>query len=351
MKVIWSRNVNDALVKGVQLLKEGGRPQPSRAGGTLEYPEPVCTVYERPLERVLFDPVRDANPFFHLMEALWMLAGRRDVAWLARFNQRMATYSDDGVVFNAAYGFRWREQFQLAAAHGGKFGDQLTAIVRLLRSDPDSRRAVLQIWDAEADLGVPSKDLACNTQAMFKIRGGRLSITVSNRSNDIIWGCYGANAVQFSMLLEYMAARIGVETGQYRQVSDSFHAYDEVWPKISGIAERYDGDPYIRGEVSVYPLIAAADAFDADLKRWFDDPPDRLSFEQWDREARQDAWRNPYFIRVATPIYNAWFAYKRKDREAATKWLDRCGATDWRRAAREWLERRRLRRIEQDART
>jgi Thymidylate synthase len=340
MKVIHARNVNDAVVKGAQLLKEGGQAQPSRAGGTLEYPEPVCTVYERPLERVLFDPVRDANPFFHLMEALWMLAGRKDVAWLVRFNQRMATFSDDGIAFNAAYGYRWREQFDLEAAHGEKFRDQLSTIVRLLRADPDSRRAVLQIWDAEADLGVSSKDLACNTQAMFKVRRGRLNMTVSNRSNDIIWGCYGANAVQFSMLLEYMAARIGVEPGHYRQVSDSFHAYDDTWPKISGIAERYHGDPYIRGEASVYPLVAAPEGFDADMKRWFDNPPDRLGLEQCDEEARRGAWRNPYFIRVATPIYNGWFAYKRKDHEAAMQWLDRCAATDWRRAAREWLQRR-----------
>jgi thymidylate synthase len=342
VKVIYARNVNDALVRGVQLMKEGGRSQSSRAGGTLEYPEPVCTVYERPLERVLFDPVRDANPFFHLMEALWMLAGRRDVAWLVHFNQRMATYSDDGVAFNAAYGYRWREQFQLTAASGEKLTDQLSAIIRLLRADPDSRRAVLQIWDAEADLGVPSKDIACNTQAMFKVRGGRLNMTVSNRSNDIVWGCYGANAVQFSMLLEYMAARIGVEPGHYRQVSDSYHAYDDTWPKVSGIVDRYNGDPYERGEVSIHPLVAAAESFDTELMHWFENAPDGLSLDQWDRAAAQAKWRNPYFIRVATPIHNSWFAYKRKDREAANQWLDRCTAPDWQRAAREWLQRRQM---------
>lgn len=335
MKVIYSRNVNDAVVKGAQLLKEGGQSQDSRAGGTLEYPEPVCTVYERPLERVLFDPVRDANPFFHLMEALWMLAGRNDVAWLARFNQRMATYSDDGVVFNAAYGYRWRQQFNLA--NGST--DQLSAIVKLLRADRDSRRAVLQIWDAKADLGVASKDLACNTQAMFKVRGGRLNMTVSNRSNDIVWGCYGANAVHFSVLLEYMAARIGVEPGQYRQISDSFHAYHDTWSKISDIAQRFNGDPYTRGDASVYPLAARPDSFDAELTRWLESTPEQLSFEDWEREV-EAKWQNPYFMRVATPVHNSWFAYKRKDREAASRWLDRCAATDWQRAAREWLQRR-----------
>jgi thymidylate synthase len=339
MKVIQARNVNDAVVGGAQLLKEGGQAQHSRAGGTLEYPEPVCTMYERPLERVLFDPIRDANPFFHLMEALWMLAGRRDVAWLVRFNQRMATYSDDGAIFNAAYGYRWRRQFALKT-DGEEPSDQLDAIIRMLRADPDSRRAVLQIWDAEADLGVPSKDIACNTQAMFKVRGGRLNMTVCNRSNDIVWGCYGANAVQFSMLLEYMAARIGIEPGIYRQVSDSFHAYDDTWPKISGIAERFTGDPYARGEVSVHPLVAAPDSFDAELTRWMDSAPDELDFERWEREADQATWRNSYFMRVATPIHNSWCAYKSKDHETANQWLDRCAATDWQRAAREWLRRR-----------
>jgi thymidylate synthase len=340
MKVIYARNVNDAVVKGAQLMKEGGLSQDSRAGGTLEYPEPVCTVYERPTERVLFDAVRDANPFFHLMEALWMLAGRRDVAWLSRFNTRMAEYSDDGVVFNAAYGYRWRQQFELKPTSSDATSDQLSVIVRMLRSDPNSRRAVLQIWDAEADLGVNSKDLACNTQAMFKVRGGRLNMTISNRSNDIVWGCYGANAVQFSMLLEYMAARVGVEPGTYRQVSDSYHAYHDTWPKISDIAARFRGDPYVQGEVSVYPLVADPEQFDAELLRWFDNPPDDLSFAKWEAEAGQ--WRNPYFIRVATPVHNSWLAYKRKDREAAGQWLDRCAATDWQRAGREWLQRRSL---------
>jgi thymidylate synthase len=340
MEVVRARNVNDALVKGVQLLQAGGHKQDSRAGGTIEYPEPVCTVYERPLERVIFDPVRDANPFFHLMEALWMLAGRKDVNWLVRFNKRMATYSDDGKIFNAAYGYRWRKQFELAAAHGESFKDQLSTIVKMLRADPDSRRAILQIWDAEADLGVDSKDIACNAMAMFKVRDNRLNITVANRSNDIIWGCYGANAVQFSILLEYMAAQIGVKSGQYRQVSDSYHAYNDTWPKVSGIVERTREDPYTLGEVAVYPLVADPDSFDMELERWFEAPPDRLDFATWEDEVNGKTWKNPFFIEVATPVYNAWFCYKQKARDEAREWVGRCAASDWQRATTEWLERR-----------
>lgn len=337
MRVIAARNVNDALVSGVALMKAGALKQASRAGDTLEYPEPVCTVYERPLERVLFDQVRDANPFFHLLEALWMLAGRNDVAWLARFNKRMATYSDDGVTFNAAYGYRWRQQFQLQAANGAPATDQLPIIAELLRRDPDTRRAVLQIWDAEADLGVPSKDLACNTQAMFKVRDGKLNMLVTNRSNDMIWGCYGANAVHFSFLLEYVAGQVGVPAGFYRQMSDSFHAYTETWPKVSDIADRYEGDPYAKGEVSVYPLVSDAGSFDAELERWMASAPEKLSLAE---AGAQQGWRNAYFPHVATPVHNAWFAYKAKNYALANEWLQLCAATDWARACREWLMRR-----------
>jgi hypothetical protein len=51
------------------------KPQGSRAGDVLVAPHPVMSVTSIPTERVLFDPARDANPFFHLFESLWMLAG------------------------------------------------------------------------------------------------------------------------------------------------------------------------------------------------------------------------------------------------------------------------------------
>jgi hypothetical protein len=54
--------------------------------------------------------MRDANPFFHVMETLWMLAGRNDLPWLVRFNKRFASYSDDGGNTQpGAYGYQMAE--------------------------------------------------------------------------------------------------------------------------------------------------------------------------------------------------------------------------------------------------
>src|SRR4051812_24359480 len=106
------RNVAHALTIGINAMQwPEVRNVSPRGSPTLEYPEPVITHYARPLERVLFSPDRDANPFFHFFEALWMLAGRDDVEFLAALLPRMQEFSDDGVRLAGAYGYRWKKMW------------------------------------------------------------------------------------------------------------------------------------------------------------------------------------------------------------------------------------------------
>src|SRR5437667_129280 len=130
-------NVNQCLSECLQWLLAAGVEENSRNGPVLVSPEPVMVTYTRPQERVLFSPLRDANPFFHLMEALWMLAGRNDVEWPAYFASNMRNYSDDGKIFHGAYGYRWRKAMSF---------DQLALIARELKANSESRRCVLQMW-------------------------------------------------------------------------------------------------------------------------------------------------------------------------------------------------------------
>ena len=111
MQSIHARNVSEALYLAKQALEVNGVEVQTRNGAALEFPTPVMTTYTDSRERVLFYPQRDANPYFHFMESLWMLAGRNDVEWISQFNGRINTYSDDGEHFHGAYGFRWREWF------------------------------------------------------------------------------------------------------------------------------------------------------------------------------------------------------------------------------------------------
>lgn len=244
MKVLQVRNVNEALPRAVQLLLAHGVPRGSRYGDVIQAPFSVTTVYEKPCERVLFSPERDANPFFHFYEMLWMVAGRNDVAGVARYAKRMATFSDNGQTFHGAYGHRWLYAF-------GE--DQLEVIIQALQKDPTDRRCVLQMWDTRLDLGQKGKDFPCNTLATFQMdHNGALHMVVFCRSNDIVWGAYGANAVHFAFLLEYMARFIGASVGTYAQVSVNWHAYVDVFKTVAELRPdrmNHVYDPYTDGGV------------------------------------------------------------------------------------------------------
>ena len=248
MHVIRVRNVHQALPEALRLLDEEGISRDSRDGSVkVIEPGPVITTYSHPRERVIFWPQRDANPALHLYEALWMLAGRNDMKPLLRYTKQFLMYSDDGKTLHGAYGDRWRRAF-------GR--DQLQVIADRLRDDPNDRRCVLQTWDAHLDLNRDGKDVPCNVMITFqRSSAGRLNMVVFNRSNDIIWGAYGANAVHLSMLQEYMAILIGCTMGTYTQVSVNWHAYEGVleelkdMPRAGFLYSRMPIDPYSNGEV------------------------------------------------------------------------------------------------------
>jgi thymidylate synthase len=425
-----ARNVNDAFTHMVRGIYSGKIPtdrRPSRYGDTLTIPEPVTITYARPRERVLFNPARDCNPFFHVYEALWMLAGRNDVAPVAYYTERMREFSDDGETLNGAYGRRWRNapaSYRITPTvdppgsflHERDFVDQLDVLTAHLISVPESRRAVLVMWNVEDDLlkvggGIcptcrgewteekakeldeapppatcpncsgdvlrpylpapGSKDVCCNLAARFHLRIGEatfkqlepglmvstaaigevpryLDMTVFNRSNDLTWGALGANAVHFSFLLEYMAARVGAEVGVYNQISDDMHVYvapgrwePEKWltdedprqrdmwspPRVS-----YDG-------MSLVPLVRDPEAFDREVQKFVED---HSSGAALDRPAGN--YTEPFLRDVAEPMCNAFHMYKKEALNAAVFSAKEVRADDWRIAATAWLHRRAERR-------
>ena len=57
----------------------------SRNGDVWSIPDLSLITLHKPHRRILHNKDRDANPFFHLMEALWMWAGRNDAKFLSQF--------------------------------------------------------------------------------------------------------------------------------------------------------------------------------------------------------------------------------------------------------------------------
>jgi thymidylate synthase len=363
MHVIQAENVNDAWARAVPLLLHLGKRERSRAGDVLVTPTPVTTVYAYPRERVLWDPVRDANPFFHLFEALWMLAGREDTEFLSRFVRDFGErFGESDGRLHGAYGRRWRTALGF---------DQLDYVVNKLRRDPTTRQCVIQMWDADGDtLGGSDdlrgdwKDRPCNTHVYLRVReelaavvdlgSGNvryLDMTVCCRSNDIVWGAYGANAVHFSMLLEYLAARCRMRVGRLYQISNNWHAYEDVLRPYVDATEDVGRSPDLYSEF----LIKRA----ARVVEMVKDP------EQWDRDLRcfmewceteepdeqpQEYPSNPWFHEVAEPMFVAHMRHRAGLLEEAQEVLDFMVRSpdgvpcDWSLAGQKWIGRRLARR-------
>lgn len=336
MWVFNVKNVNRALLSALQTMyqhPDNMRTISVRGHEVIEFKMPIVTVYRNPWECVLTNSVRDANPFFHLMEAIWMLAGRNDVAFLELFNKNMKQFSDDGVILHGAYGSRWH-------AYG-----QLDNVVEMLHRDRNTRRAVISLYDPELDTGYSGVDLPCNDLVTFSIRDELLHMTVSNRSNDMVWGAYGANAVHFSVLQQYVAALLNVNIGPYYQVSNNFHVYTELYdfyPRLmramielpTAFLDPYDG---FFGETS--PLFSNSLLMPtvSDNTRMFE--------EFCNVVLEKDTWGGHDFgldvlNNIASPMAAAWKAHKRGERDLALHLCDHIVANDWAKGCQLWLLRR-----------
>jgi thymidylate synthase len=337
-------DINEALPRVLPLLLHHGQPHTAasvaNARPTIEWPGLFVTEYTMPTRNVLFDPVRDANPIFHYLEAMWIIAGRDDLGFLAHVLPRYKDYSDNGTTLHGAYGHRLRNWPDFR----GREIDQIEESIRILREAPASRQVVMAIWDPIKDLGHKGKDLPCNDTVMLKIRNGKLNITVANRSNDAVLGCYGANAVQFSMLQMYMAARIGVGVGTYCQVSDSLHVYEDN-PYWQWFKESYARNP----NETVITASAGRDR-QLPIRNLFDDLPDLV-----DAELKKFFIGTEVSVRGGEPIYqfarstairnavcmwNALLHYRKGQHEDALACAWAVDSPDWAAACREWLERR-----------
>jgi hypothetical protein len=335
------RNCNDAfsgITRGIYSREIPTKVSPSRAGEVAVIEEPVITSYERPCERVLFNQARDANPFFHLFESLWMLAGRNDVKPLLYYNSNIAEVaSDDGETFNGAYGYRWRhvsgmDDWKGQEINHGQRIDQLDVIADRLKNHPQCRRCVLQMWNVYDDLTRIdwTKDICCNTHAYFSVREGQyLDMTVCNRSNDFVWGALGANVVHFSVLQEYLAARIGVAVGWYHQFTNNLHVYTSRWTPEKYLKDTTpDWYSLIGGTpLELISLVHDPARFDDECSAFIDD--------------MEGNYREPFICGVAAEMCLAFRHHKERDYVKAFEAIERVKSEDWRIAGSNWLQKRR----------
>jgi len=189
---------------------------------------PFLLGFENSRKRFIFNPERKVNLAFMLAECLWIMNGREDVEMVSYYNSKIAQFSDNGETFHGAYGPRLRN-LRTPNENQEEYTDQFYQVINKLKSDPDSRQAICNIFLANRDY-VVTKDVPCTMTYQFLIRDNKLEMIANMRSNDIILGL-STDAFNFSTIQEVIASELGIEPGWYYHIDGSLHIYkkDYEW--------------------------------------------------------------------------------------------------------------------------
>lgn len=104
------------------------------------------------------------------------------------------------------------------------YGSQVEYVLRTLTESPDSRRAIMVLWNGLMDTDPGHLDHPCTLTIAFRIRKDKLNMSVTMRSNDI-WRGASSDFIQFAMLHQTMAALLDVSPGTYHHTAQSMHLY------------------------------------------------------------------------------------------------------------------------------
>lgn len=250
-------DINEALPELMNTVMKDGAVVGSRGGKTRELLFPSITLMY-PRNREITNPVRRAHLPAQIAETMWVLAGRNDVDWLKNYLPRAPDFSDDGKTWRGGYGPSLRNW----DGH-----DQLKHVVNLLKWDPETRRAVITLYNPERD-GDPGKDIPCNNWLHFMQRNGYLHLHVAIRSNDLMWGWSGINAFEWSVLLEIVAGLTNMQMGTLKFSISSLHLYEQHWEKAQKIVKSPVPEHV---ELPQSPRFQKPEGveFDSIIERWF----------------------------------------------------------------------------------
>jgi thymidylate synthase len=156
------------------------------------------------------------KPFSALGELLWYLSRTDNLDFIRRYVKQYENESTDKLTVHGAYGPR------LFSMRGV---DQVENVIALLQKREPTRRAVIQLFNAE-DIAREHKEIPCTTTMQFFLRDSRLHMVVTMRSNDAYKGL-PHDVFCFTMLQEMIATRLNRDLGDYRQFVGSMHLYKD----------------------------------------------------------------------------------------------------------------------------
>src|ERR1700753_1238611 len=155
-----------------------------------------------------------------IYELLWFLKGDTNIAYLKEHGVRIwDEWADANGDLGPIYGHQWRSW----TAADGQTYDQIRDVLRQIKTNPDSRRMIVNSWNV-ADL--PKMKLSpCHALFQFYVADGKLSCQLYQRSADVFLGV-PFNIASYALLTMMMAQVCDLEPGEFIHTFGDVHLYN-----------------------------------------------------------------------------------------------------------------------------
>ncbi len=182
-----------------------------------------------PRKRIFKSALSPFNPGLAAARFIYMLSGSNLLEPITFYSKSACRFSDDGITIpESSYGMR------IFGGESGKNQFDLASKTILARSD--TKRAVIDLHDADDLARLQSCDIPCALNIVFMPRSDMLHATVAMRANDAMQ-LMPYNVFEFSLLQECMSACVGLKLGNYWHTAVSMHLRGENIAKAQKLSQ------------------------------------------------------------------------------------------------------------------
>jgi thymidylate synthase len=154
-------------------------------------------------------------------ELLWFLKGDTNIAYLKEHIVKFwDAWADENGDLGPVYGKQWRSW----QGPNGQFVDQISNAIDTLKTNPDSRRIIVNAWNV-GEL----KQMAltpCHALFQFYVANGKLSCQLYQRSADTFLGV-PFNIASYALLTMMVAQVCDLEYGDFVHSFGDVHLYSD----------------------------------------------------------------------------------------------------------------------------
>lgn len=185
-------------------------------------------------------------------ELLWFLQGDTNIKYLKDNGVRIwDEWADENGELGPVYGYQWRNW----PAPNGESIDQIANLVRMIKSNPDSRRLIVSAWNPALvdQMALPP----CHALFQFYVANGKLSCQLYQRSADIFLGV-PFNIASYALLTMMMAQVCGLQPGEFIWTGGDCHLYSNHMEQVE---EQLAREPFPLPSMKINPAVDDIFAF------------------------------------------------------------------------------------------